>query len=449
MRLGLKPVLITLPLIALGAGVLIATIKTKAPPPQIEAVEHAVPVRVVTVQDGVLTPIVTGHGLVAPARTFEAIGQVAGTVAEVHPDLARGKVIPAGTLMLRIANEDYRLALAQAEANIRAAEAKLAELSISQENQQAARDIDAQVLALKAADLARIEALHGTGNIAQTGLDAARSAHLSQRQRLQSIDSALALLPAQRQAQIEQIAVSRAGAETARLNLSRTEMRLPFDARVAEVHVEQGRFLRVGEIAAVLDGIEAAEVEAQVPVAELRRLLRLAAPRASGFAADPTAMTDVLRALSLEAEVRLDLGDEILTWPARVDRVSDTIDPRTATLGVIVTIETAYTGAAPDQKPPLTKGMFVEVVISGKPVAGRLVPRVAVRDGRVKLVGQDERLDSRTVVPALVQGEIAVITEGLTAGERVVVSDPPVAFDGMLLAPDDVAFSETASEGGR
>lgn len=442
MRPSLKLLLMTLPFVALGAGFLVVTIKTKAPPAQVEAAERALPVRVVTVRDGVLTPEVTGFGLVAPARSFEAIAQVGGTVAEVHPDLTRGSVLPAGTLLLRIADEDYRLAVAQAEASIRAAEAKRAELTASEENQRAAREIEAQVLDLKAADLARVEALFAKGNVAQSGLDAARSAHLSQRQKLQSIDSALALLPAQRRAQDEQIAVSRASAETARLNLGRTELRLPFDARVASVAVEQGRFLRVGEVAAVLDGIDAAEVEAQIPVAELRRLLRLAAPTASAFAADPSAMTDVLRDLALTALVRLDLGDEVLSWPARVDRVSDTIDPRTATLGVIVTVEGAYAGATPADKPPLTKGMFVEVVISGRPVAGRLVPRVAIADGTVKLVTDDDRLARRALTPALVQGDLAVIPDGLAAGDRVVVSDPSVALDGMLLAPVEDAFAE-------
>lgn len=75
MRSGFKLILLTVPLVALGAGFLVYTLKTKAPPVQIEQAERTTPVRVITARDGAVTPVVTGHGLVTPARTFEAIAQ--------------------------------------------------------------------------------------------------------------------------------------------------------------------------------------------------------------------------------------------------------------------------------------------------------------------------------------------------------------------------------------
>ncbi|HCQ67332.1 MAG TPA: efflux RND transporter periplasmic adaptor subunit, partial [Rhodobacteraceae bacterium] len=320
----------------------------------------------------------TGFGLVAPAETFEAIAQVGGTVAWVNPELARGAVLPAGAELLRIAPDDYDLALAQAEANTRAAQAKLAELAVSADNQRAALEIERDVLTLRADELARVEALREGGSRAQAAVDTARAAWLAQRQKVQSIESTLALIPSQRVGLEANTAAARAAGETARLNRARTTLTLPFAARVAQVSVEEGRFLRVGEVAAVLDGIAQAEVEAQIPVTELRRLLRLAAPDAAAFAADPAAMTAVLRGLGLGAQVRLDLGDDALSWPGRVDRVSDTIDPKTGTLGVIVVVDAAYTSAVPGAQPPLTKGMFVEVGIAGRPVSGLAVPRSAL-----------------------------------------------------------------------
>ncbi len=435
MRSAIKMILMTLPLAAAGAGFLVYTVKTKTPPAQVEQTERAVAVRVVVAAEGAIAPVVYGHGLVAPSRTFEAIAQVAGTMVWVHPDLVKGAVLPAGAVLVRIADEDYRLAVAQAEANIRAAEARLAELAVSEENQKAALAIETEVLALKQSDLARAETLHSGGTVSQSTLDAARAAHLAQRQKLQSIVSTLALIPTQRAVQQEQIAVSQAALATARLNLERTELVLPFTARVASTSAEAGRFLRSGEVVAVLDGVETAEVEAQVPVAELRQLLRLSAPDTTAYAADQTAITAVLRGLGLGAEVRLDLGDEVLAWPARVDRVSDTIDAKTGTLGVIVTVEGAYASAAPGERPPLTKGMFVEAAISGALVTGILLPRHALRQGVVLVVDANNRLAERVVTPVLVQGEIAIVSGGLEASERVVVSDPAVILPGMLLSP--------------
>ncbi|OIP86146.1 MAG: hypothetical protein AUK37_03400 [Rhodobacterales bacterium CG2_30_65_12] len=443
MRNGWKLLLITLPVIALGGGYLAYTIKTAPPPAQVDAAERATPARVITAREGALTPVLTGYGLVTPARSFEAIAQVGGAVAWVNPGLQRGAILPAGAVLLRIAEEDYALAVAQAEANIRAAEAKLAELVVSEDNQRAALEIEAATLALKAADLDRAEKLAAAGTLPQTGLDAARTAHLAQRQKVQSIDSALALLPTQRAVQQEQIAVSRAALATAELNLGRTEITLPFAARVASVAVEPGRYLRAGEVAAVLDETAIAEVEAQVPVARLRDMLRLSAPDVGAYAADPTTMTEVLHGLDLAAEVRLDLGDgAALSWPGRVARVSDTIDIKTGTLGVIVEVAGAYAGAEPGTRPPLTKGMFVEVAISGRPVAGIVVPRAALSGEALRLAGAEDRLETVAVEPILVQDGFAVIGAGLAAGDRVVVSDIPVALPGVLLAPvEDAALA--------
>jgi len=442
MRNILKLMLITLPLIAAGAAYLAYTVNTKAPPAQVDQSERRVMVRVVPARAGTVTPVLTGYGLVSPATTFEAIAQVGGTVAWVNPMLQRGGILPAGATLLRIADEDYTLAVAQAEANIRGAEAKLAEIVVSEENQRAALAIEAEALLIKTAELERAEKLNVGGTLPQTGLDAARAAHLAQRQKVQSIEGTLALFPTQRAVQAEQIAVSRAALATARLNLRRTEITLPFDARVASVNVETGQYLRAGTAAAVLDGTTTAEVEAQVPVARLREVLRLSEPDVAAFAADPATMTEVLQGLQLAAEVHLDLGDSGLIWPARVARVSDTVDVKTGTIGVIVEVADPYTGATPGERPPLTKGMFVEVAISGRPVEGIVVPRAALENGRLRLAGTENRMEEIPVALRLVQDDLAVIEQDLPAGARIVVSDVPVALPGLLLDPvEDTALS--------
>ncbi|MGB7244460.1 MAG: HlyD family efflux transporter periplasmic adaptor subunit, partial [Sulfitobacter sp.] len=377
MRPGLKLLLITLPIIAIGAGILAYVIATGAPPERTRLAERATPVRVITAKTQSVAPRIVGFGLVRPARTYEAIAQVGGTVEHVNPGLQKGAILPAGAVLLRVSPADFKLAIAQADANIRAAEARLSEIAVSETNQIAALDIEREALALRAADLVRTETLFQNGTISQTSVDAARTAHLAQRQKVQSLESALALLPTQRTVQTEQIAVYRVSLETAKLNLARTELTLPFAARVAAVSVETGQFLRSGTTAAVLDGIEAGEVEAQVPIAALRVLLRSTLNDAQAISLDPSAMTDVLRRLGLTAMVHLRLEDDTVSWPAKVDRISDSIDQKTGTLGVIVRVDEAYSGVEPGKRPPLTKGMFVEVSLQGQPQNGIWVPRSA------------------------------------------------------------------------
>lgn len=249
--------------------------------------------------------------------------------------------------------------------------------------------------------------------------------------------------------QTEQIAVYRSSLETAKLNLERTELTLPFAARVASTSVEVGQFVRVGQTAAVLDGIDAAEVEAQVSIAALRNLMQSTRTSSEALPIDPSMMSEALRSLGLSADVHLRLGEDVLSWAASVDRISDTIDQKTGTVGVIVRVASAYTGLEPGRRPPLTKGMFVDVTIRARPAIGIVVPRSALRDGRLLVADADDRLQIVPVEYELVQDGIALVTSGVTEGAHIVVSTPSPAIAEMLLdkTEDSDLMARLAAEG--
>lgn len=434
MRNSLKLGLITLPLIAVGVGILAYMITTSPPPERKALAERATAVRAIVARISPVAPTVKGFGLASPARTYEAIAQVGGTVEYVNPNLEKGAILAAGSVLVRLSPVDFNLSIAQASASIRAIEAALTELEVAEKNQTAALAIETEALALKERDLSRIETLFAGGTLSQSSLDTARTAHLAQRQKVLAIKSTLALLPTQREVQQQLISVQQANLETAKLNLARTELILPFPARVSLVTVETGEYLSIGKTAAVLDGIDIAEVTAQISVDAMRGVLRSARPLGASLATDPTTFSEILHGLDLTAEVRLKLGDGVVRWPATLDRISDQIDQKTGTIGVIVQVKTAYSSAEPGKRPPLAKGMFVEVALRAAPVDGIVVPRSALRTGQVMIADDNNRLSLVPVVPFLVQDGIALITEGLTEGQRVVVSDPVPALPDMLLA---------------
>lgn len=431
----LKLGLITLPIAAIGAGILAFVVANSQPPARIELAERAHAVRVITAQSTEITPSAVGFGLVTPARTFAAIAEVSGTVEYLHPDLRDGQILPSGAVLLRLSPVDFNLAIAQANANIRAARARLAELDVAESNQRAALEIEQEALAVKASDLARAEALYTAGTMPQTARDAVRASHLVQRQKVQSAESALALIPTQREVQMEQIAIYQTTLATAERNLERSELTLPFTARVATHSVEVGQFLSAGHTAATLDSVDVAEIEVQLPLQTLRTLLRTDLGEEAGLPLDPTQMGVVLRDRGLGAEVRLRLGDEQVSWPATVDRISDEIDQRSGTIGVVVRVDSPYGQAGNGMRPPLTKGMFVEVVLTARPVSGVILPRSALHGGQVHVVDADNRLHIRDVSPQIVQGGIALFTDGIEEGTRVVLVTPDPVLEGLLLDP--------------
>lgn len=435
MKSGFKLALITLPIAAVGAAVLAFVVSNSQPPERIELAERALPVRVIAARIESIVPRITGFGVVTPARTFEAIAEVSGTVEYVNPALRDGQILPAGAVLLRLSPTDFNLAIAQAQANIRSAQARMAELDVSEQNQRTALAIEHEALAVKVSDLSRAETLLAAGSMAQSARDNARAGHLAQRQKVQGIEGTLALFPTQRAVQIEQIAVYEATLTTAERNLERSELTLPFAARVASHTVEVGQFLKAGQTAATLDGIASAEVVAQVSMGSLRDLMRSGQPKAIILPMDPIKMGDALHGMGLSAEVRLRLGEEIVTWHADVDRISAEIDQKTGTVGVVVQIQSAYGLIGEGTRPPLTKGMFVGVVLSTAPISGVVLPSSALRDGHIYLVTADNRLQIIEATPQLIQGGIALFTSAIPVDSRIVISPPNPVIEGLLLDP--------------
>jgi len=97
-------------------------------------------------------------------------------------------------------------------------------------------------------------------------------------------------------------------------------------------------------------------------------------------------------------------------------------------------VDRPFEKVKPGHRPPLSKGMFVQVVLRGNHQIQRLlVPRSAVRAGEVYVADGENRLRRRSVGVLFSQGMVSVIAAGLEPGERVVVSDLVPAVEGMLL----------------
>lgn len=450
MKNGLKLALVTLPLALIGAGVLALVISGKTSPLQEEAGKRATSVRVITARPLVLTPKIVGYGRVEPATVWTAIAQVGGEVVAMADNFEKGALLAGGTEVVRLSPADYNLAIAQAEANIRAAEARLAELETGERNTRASLDMEQEALALAEAELARSKELNASGVVAQSSLDKVAASVVAQRQKRAAIAGALALIPSQRAVLAEQIAVYQVSLESARLNLERTRIVLPFDARVAAAETEMGQFVKQGQTIGVFDEVGAAEIETQLAITRFRTLLDAVAV-GSGGGFGLTDFDNLAERAGFSARVKLRMGDDYAEWPGTVVRVSDSIDVATGTLGVIVSVADAYGGARTAEKPPLTKGMFVEVELRTSPVADVImVPRAAVHGGQVYVVDGGNQLRIRQIETGLQQGDFIVIAQGLAAGERVVVGQLSYAVDGMALKPldDPELASRLAAEAG-
>ncbi|MEO1469792.1 MAG: hemolysin D [Pseudomonadota bacterium] len=449
-----------LPPVLLGAAILWLALETQPAPPVIEPAERRVPVSVVTAAPRAFVPRVSGYGTVAPARVWTAIAQVAGPVTYLNPSFARGGFVAEGEVLVRIAPEDYALALEAAEADLAHAVARVEEMRATGRTTEASLEIEAQSLELTKVDLERTARLGETGIVSSSVVEARRRDVLAQRSKVQTLENTLALLPAQIDALEQTAASARVAYRAAALDLARTVVKAPFDARVSRIDVEISQYVGAGASIGALDGAAAAEIDVQLSarlLASLARLAGLGGAMAHNGAARQTlpALPAGLRRVSAARLAGLAAGDmhrltarvsqtasgDPATWAGEVVRISDTVSPETRAIGLIVRVGAPYAardtapGDAP--RPPLMKGMFVRVDLEAPAVPGViLLPRSAIRNGQVMLAGANSRLRYAPVSPLFVQEGIAVLAPGaLPAAARVVTSDPAVAIEGLLLAP--------------
>ena len=306
-----KKLLIWVPM-ALGVAAVLWAVNARQGPQRIPPEERTASVRTVPATSVDAVPRALGYGNVKPGKVWEAVAEVSGTVIFRHPELQRGAILPAGTELLRIDPADYRLAVAQIEANIRAVEAQIAVLEARAVNTRRSLAIEERSVALGRAQLERTRELLRRGAVSQSEGDREERSVLAGEQVVQNLRNAATLLPAERAVQEAARDQLRAQLETARRNLSRTTIAAPFTCRIAAVNVELAQFAAKGQILVEADSLDVAEVIAQVPIGTALTLL----PPGFELPQDAGAVMPRLREIiDIQAVVRLRTGDVSIEWP--------------------------------------------------------------------------------------------------------------------------------------
>ena len=364
-----------LPLLVLLAGAgwgiwLIAT----APQQKRATPEPLVPRVSVIPLDPVTRPVaIEAFGTVSPAREVALAPEVEGRVVAMHPALQPGGLVAEGEVLLRLDPADYVLAVAAAEA-LRA---------------QAQADLDLELGrgAVAASEWERFAELLETVDEEQ------RSAALALRQ------------PQLSRAQAELAAAENAVAE-ARLQLSRVELRAPFDAVVISRNVDIGRRLGPGTAAVQLAGVQTFWVTGSVPLGHATRL-----PLASGDMAP-------------EVSVTLDtgVGGRILRTGQLMRRLPD-LEAQGRMVRVLVAVDDPLSLADPEL-PVLPLGAFVRLDIPAGEMADVIdAPREALRENdQVWVRDAEGRLRFREV-EVVWRGDAAVLLRGdFEPGDALIVS---------------------------
>lgn len=366
-------------------GFLVATQQT---PERAEIVPRPAAVFVTEAEPTEIQLTVNTQGEVRPFIQIDLVSQVSGRITFVNPNFVNGGFFEAGETLVQLEDADYRLAVTRASALVAQRRQQLireeAEAELAREEWEALGDGQASALTLREPQMAEAQA---------------------------------------------QLAAAEASLAEARLNLSRTRISAPFAGRVRAKAADLGQFVGPGARLGQVFATDRVEINLPLTNAELATLNMPLAFQASESTPGPA------------VELSASLAGNLHTWEGRVVRTDSAIDPQTRTMSAIVEVADPYGAAAEAAGAPLAVGLFVNASIEGREIDyAYALPRSALRGAsQVYVAERDGTLSIRQVSVANSSSERVVITSGVTAGDRVVVSPLRGAANGMLiraLGPD-------------
>ena len=374
------------PILIIGGGLMMFIILTslRKEPEKIEVHNTGALVSVYTVGQTDRNVTISGTGEILPRDEVTILPQVSGKIDWVSPKLAKGGSFKKGEKITRIEQKDYVLGVQRAKAAMAQAEYGL----------QAAR---------AGADIARKE----------WQMVSARHDNLTDSKGNSEPDSLVLHLPQLLQAEAN-LESAKASLELAQLNLDRTELTAPFNCRVRQRFVSIGQIVGPASPIAKVYGTDIVEIEVGLPIADI----------------------PWIKVPGAEAIIKLSTGEKVFTWSGRVDRNSGTVDEIGRLAILIIQVANPFKRSS-EYAPELSIGSFVSVDISGRSIENVIpIPRSAVRENStVWIAADDNTLEIRKVTIELLTSNEALITEGLSADDKVIITSITGAAPGLKIRP--------------
>ncbi len=319
-------------------------------------------------------------GTVQAARQITLTPRVSGQVVAASPEYQPGGLFREGDLVVRIDPADYRLIVQQRESALARAEG--------------AYRLE---MGLQAVAVRDYELLNET--IAEEDQD-------------------LVLRKPQLQSAEASVASAQAALEDARLDLTRTRVRAPFNALLGDRFADVGSQVSAASPLGTLVGVDTFWVEASVPVDQLRWIEIPATAPEKGAAAR--------------------VYNETAWGPTghrsgRVIRMRAGLEPKGRMARLLIAVPDPLALHPENQgQPRMILSSYCRAEIDGKMLADvASIPRTALRDGdRLHLMDRNDRLEIRQI-EVVFRGAKAVLARGVREGERLVTTDLSAPVPGM------------------
>jgi len=386
---------------------------------------QAILVEVQQVQPQEEQVVIRAMGAVVPVRSIELGSRVRGEIVQVSPNFIPGGRFNAGELLVKVDPNDFELAVRLHQAQVKKAAADVEQAASAIKQQQANLTKAESALAIEmgrqSTALGEYKLLGETVKPEDEALVLREPQLKEARANCDSAKAATQAGKALRDAARASEAATRVALEQAQLDLKRTEIRAPFNVMVRTRNVNLGTQVAVGASLASLVGTDEYWVEVSIPVDELKRI------RIPEFNSTTGAPVRIYHAGAWGPDTHR---------KGTVTRLMSEIEPQGRMARLLVTVEDPLELKAPPQnRRQLILSSYVRVELVGQKLTNIVrVNRTAMRDGNhVWIMGADDKLEIRQVKIAWSGNDHVCVSEGLAAGDRLIVSDLGGAVQGMPL----------------
>ncbi len=372
---------------ALGLAVLVSvpSSETRSNTPS-QAQPAAVPVSVAVVEQRDVALWDEFSGRLEAVERVEVRSRVAGAIKAIH--FREGALVKEGDPLITIDPDPYAAEVDRAKAQVLAAEARL-------------------TLAQKEQDRARRLQQANSGAISESNVDQRIGAYREAEGNLRAAQAAL---------------------QAAQLNLDYTEVRAPVAGRVGKLEITVGNLIAAGPGAPVLTTLVSVD------------------PVYASFNADEEVVARALKGLGSNAHMQVDrIPVQMVTatsngsaFEGHLQLIDNQVDAKSGTVRVRAVFGNVDGSLIPGQFARLRMGQ-------PKTEPALMVNERAIGTDQnkkyVMVVGDDNKAAYREVTLGVFVDGLRRVTNGLTAGERIVVNGLQRVRPGALLAPKLVSMT--------
>ncbi|MBT7410149.1 MAG: HlyD family secretion protein, partial [Methylococcales bacterium] len=260
-------------IVILALALVIFKVKSKPP---IEHQQLSFPtktVEVITLKKIPFRSKAIAYGNIEPTILVTTKAEVSGKISYIHPQLKKGGILAKGTVALRIESTTFEFSLDQSKAGLVGSQSSLKQLEIEEQSTQNSLNLVRKNLQVGQAELERLRAIHKQGVVARSQVDTEEQKVLNLRQQVADLEGKLASYHSRKSVIKAQIKQSKTQLAQSKDTLTRTEILMPFNARIGAVSVEKDELVSTGSALFEALGIQSVEINAQMATRHFRPLL--------------------------------------------------------------------------------------------------------------------------------------------------------------------------------